>query len=85
MYKIIFSKKAFNFFKKLDKQIQERIAKKIEELKENPHLGIPLVGNLAGLWKLRTGDYRVVYQIKNNEMVLLLLDIGHRKNIYEEY
>lgn len=82
MYRIIFEKQAINFFKKLDKSLQERIGKKIEKLKENPKIGIPLVGNLSGLWKLRIGDYRVTYQIRHNELVVLLLKIAHRKNVY---
>lgn len=84
MYNIIFQKRALNFFKKLDFSIQERIAKKIGELKDNPRIGIPLVGNLTGLWKLRIGDYRVIYQIRNEELVVLVLDIGHRQNIYDK-
>ena len=83
MYKIIFEKKAFDFFKKLDKPIQERIGRKIQELSNDPQVGIPLVGNLTGLWKLRIGDYRAIYQIINGELIVLVLKIGHRKNIYD--
>ena len=82
MYNIEFDKKAADFFKKLDKSLQNRIGKKIELLKNNPHLGIPLVGNLSGFYKLRVGDYRVVYKIKNEQLIILILDVGHRKNIY---
>jgi mRNA interferase RelE/StbE len=82
MYNIEFDKKAADLFRKLDKPLQERIGKKIELLKNNPHLGIPLVGNFSGMWKLRIGDYRIIYQIKNEQLILLILDIGHRKNIY---
>ena len=82
MYNIEFDKKAADFFKKLDKSLQNRIGKKIELLKNNPHLGIPLVGNLSGFYKLRVGDYRIVYKIKNEQLIILILDIGHRKNIY---
>ena len=83
MYEIIFDKSAAKFFKKLDKTLQERIGKKIELLKDNPMLGESLIGNLSGLKKLRIGDYRVIYKIKNEQLVVLILDIGHRKNIYE--
>jgi len=83
MYKIIFSKKALDFFKKLDKPIQERIGKKIQELSENPRLGVPLIGNLTGLYKLRVGDYRTIYKIVEGNLVILILKIGHRKNVYD--
>jgi len=82
MYNIEFDKKAADFFKKLDKSLQNRIGKKIELLKNNPRLGIPLVGNLSGFYKLRVGDYRIIYQIKNEQLIILVLDIEHRKSIY---
>ncbi|HJX50156.1 MAG TPA: type II toxin-antitoxin system RelE/ParE family toxin [Candidatus Nanoarchaeia archaeon] len=83
MYKIIFEKQPIDFFNKLDKNLQERIGKKIEKLKQNPKEGIPLIGNLAGQWKLRIGDYRIIYKIINEELIILILKIGHRKNIYD--
>ena len=82
MYKLVFQKKALEFFKKLDKFIQEKIGKKFEQLKENPRLGKPLLGNLSGLWKLRIGKYRIIYQIKDEELIIFILKIGHRKKIY---
>ena len=83
MYKIIIEKKAAEFFKKLERINQERIGKKIEQLKNNPKLGVPYTANLAGLWKLRIGDFRLIYQIKNLELIIVILKIGHRKNVYE--
>ena len=83
MYKIEFDEKAFRDFKKLDKFTQERMGRKIEDLKSNPELGKPLTGKLAGLWSLRTGDYRALYQIRHNELLILVLKIRHRKNAYD--
>ena len=83
MYNIEFDKKAANFFKKLDKNLQERIGKKINELENNPYLGEQLIGNLSGLRRLRIGDYRVIYKVKNEQLIILILDVGHRKNIYK--
>ena len=83
MYEIIFDKKVADLFRKLDKSLQRVIVKKINELRLNPYLGKPLSGNLSGLWRLRCGKYRIVYQVKNNELIILILNIGHRKNIYE--
>jgi mRNA interferase RelE/StbE len=68
--------------RKLDKNNTIRILKKMEELKENPKIGIPLVGNLAGLWKLRTKDFRVIYQLRNEELVVIVVNVGNQKNIY---
>ncbi len=82
MFSIIFDKKAATYFKKLDSENKIRIGKKLEDLKINPELGKSLTGNLSGLWSLRIGKYRLVYQIKNQELVIFILDLGHRKNIY---
>lgn len=83
MYEIILEKKPENFFRKLERKEQERIAKKFSELEKNPELGKPLTANLAGLWSLRFGDYRAIYQIKQSELIILVLKLGHRKNIYD--
>jgi len=84
MYIIILEKEAEKFLGKIDKTIAERITKKIHELKNNPELGKPLVGRLSGLWSLRIGDYRAVYQIRKSELVVLVLKIGHRKDVYHQ-
>ena len=82
MYEIIFKKTALRFFNKLDKQNQEIIGKKIEKLKNNLKLGKPLSGNLSGLWSLRTGKYRILYEIRKNELLIYVLAMSHRKNVY---
>ncbi|MEI6058439.1 MAG: type II toxin-antitoxin system RelE/ParE family toxin [archaeon] len=83
MYKIKLDKKAADFLRKLDHSNQERISKKLDSLKTNPQAGDPLTANLSGLWKLRIGDYRAIYKIQNEELIILVLKLGHRKNVYE--
>ena len=83
MFTIILEPPAERFIRKLDKQEQVRLVKKIEELKENPKLGKPLVGQLSGIWSLRIGQYRALYQIKEQQLIIFVLRIGHRKNVYE--
>jgi len=82
IYRILLSSKANDFLKKLDKPNKERIEKKLRDLKNNPELGKPLTFNLAGLWSLRVGDYRVLYRVDNNQLLILVIKIGHRKNVY---
>jgi len=83
MYDIIFQNPARNFLKKLDKENQVRIIRKLRELSNNPRLGKPLVGKLSGLWSLRVGKYRLLYDVRREELTILIIDIGHRKNIYD--
>ena len=81
-YEVIFTEEAERFLKKCDKPIRSRILDRLENLKENPKVGKPLTANLAGLWSLRIGIYRTIYEIKHNELLILILKIGHRKDIY---
>ena len=82
MYEVILENPAEKFLKKINAKEQERIIEKLRLLKENPHLGIPLIGDLSGLWKLRIGDYRAIYKIEKEKLIAFVLKIGHRKNVY---
>ena len=55
----------------------------IEELVTNPFAGIRLRGELDGLLRWRTGDYRIVYKIDEEKRLVVLLDVGPRKAIYD--
>ncbi|MDD5267428.1 MAG: type II toxin-antitoxin system RelE/ParE family toxin [Methylococcales bacterium] len=51
---------------------------------DNPRaIGKALQGNLKGLWRYRVGDYCLVCQIFNSELIVMVLEIGHRKDIYK--
>ena len=83
MFEVRLENPAKRFLKKTDKKEQVRIIKKLRQLERNPELGKPLTGRLSGLWSLRFGKYRALYQIKKNKLLIFVLEIGHRKNIYE--
>ena len=73
--------------KKLDKHVAALILgwleKNIQNC-ENPRIhGKGLVENKSGQWRYRIGDYRVICEIKDKEVIVLVLEIGHRKEIYE--
>ena len=82
-FKVLLAPKSWRFLSKLkDREDKSRIEKKLKGLKENPEIGKPLTGKLAGLWSLRFGKFRALYQIRRDELLVLVLDIGPRKNIY---
>lgn len=82
-FRLLLSPKSQRFLDKLkNKEDKKRIEKKLKELKQNPELGKSLVGKLAGLWTIRFGKYRALYQIRKSELLVLVLKLGHRKNIY---
>ena len=82
-FEVVLTNEAEKFPKKCDKSIRNRIIDKLEYLCDNPKLGKPLTTNLTGLWSLRVGDYKAIYQIKNNELIIGIIKIVHRKNIYD--
>lgn len=63
-------------------RILDYLNDRIEGCKNPRHFGEPLRANLAGLWRYRVGDYRVICRIEDERVVVLVLNIGHRKNIY---
>jgi len=83
LYKIEFLKTAEKEFYRLPKQIQERMAKKLEGLKTDPYpSGVKALKNGQGRLRLRVGDYRIIYRVENDILVILIITVGHRKNIY---
>ncbi|MET3705639.1 type II toxin-antitoxin system RelE family toxin [Pseudarthrobacter sp. S3] len=69
--------------RKLDRQAQLRVLKVIEILSDTPRppKGMRLVGG-DGEWRIRTGDYRIIYEIRDQELLILVLRVGHRREVY---
>ena len=81
-YTIIFSDKAFRQLKKLDPPIQKRIIFALERIRIRPENYVTkLVGEQG--FRFRVGDYRVIIDIVQNELQILILRVGHRKNTYD--
>lgn len=72
---------------RLDRQAQRRIVDFLRERvagATDPRLtGKPLRGDKAGLWRYRVGDYRLICRIEDQELVVMVLQVGHRKEIYQ--
>ena len=83
---IEYTSSAAKDIKKLDRSIQRKIRAFLENdlsSLENPRLkGKGLTANHAGLWRYRIGDYRLICNIEDHRLVVLVLATGHRKNIY---
>lgn len=86
-YKVVYTKKAIKSLKKIDQAQQRLIVSWIEKNlinTENPQvLGKNLKGNLKEYWRYRVGNYRILADIDNNEIKVIIFNIGHRKDIYE--
>ena len=85
-YKVVFSKRAVKQLKKLDKQIAALILGWIEKNLNgctNPRLyGKSLTGDKSDQWRYRIGSYRLLCKIEDKKITIIVLEIGHRKNIY---
>ena len=68
--------------RRVAKPDRTRIVAAIDRLAETPHLGAALKGDLRGLRRLRVGDYRVVYEIRDEELVVLVIRVAHRRDAY---
>jgi len=83
-YSIKYTKEAKKKIEKLDKSIRLVIKKAIESLSSNPYKGKPLSYDLAGLYSLRTSDYRIIYRIKEKQLIIIVITVGHRREIYKK-
>lgn len=82
-YNIELAPLAVRQLKKLPEQLKRDIVNKLEKL--NPELPHPAIKKLAGmddLYRLRIGDHRVIYKVEHNVLLILVLKVGHRKDIY---
>ncbi|MBD2288435.1 type II toxin-antitoxin system RelE/ParE family toxin [Microcystis wesenbergii FACHB-1317] len=85
-YSVKYEPEAVNDLDQLTQTTRIRILKKIEWLKNNFDQISPLslTGNLSGFYKLRIGDYRVIYEFDKEKYIIYVNRIGHRREIYEE-
>lgn len=85
MYRVRFVEDAVRDLENINKTMARRIAKKINWLAENAETIQPkgLRRNLAGLAKIREGDYRIIYEIIHAEKIVIIHFIGHRREIYK--
>lgn len=87
-YKVEFEKNAYKSFKKIDRSQRVLLLNWIEKNLVNttdPRLiGKSLKGNLKGYWRYRVGSYRIVADINDNEIKIIIVEIGHRKDIYKK-
>ena len=84
MYKIEISKKCLRELKKLDKHILERAFNIIEnKIAKNPHDAKPLKGPYTGLYSCRFADFRIIYEIYQETITIVILRVRHRKDVYD--
>lgn len=86
-WRIEYLKSARKDVERLDRQVRHRIRDYLEQrvaaLDDPRELGKPLKGQLATLWRYRVGSHRVICELRDHEVVVLVVRVGHRKDVYE--
>lgn len=85
-YSVIYAPEAEEALEKLDKVAGQRVRAKVEWLAENVEAiqHDALKGRWAGLFRIRVGDYRIIYDVDHAEKLISVEKIGHRRDVYEE-
>lgn len=82
-YRIRFTPKANKQVRRLDKPVAHRIREYLEQLDlENPRLVGKALKEGSGFWRYRVGDYRLLASIQNDEVLVLIVDVDHRRQAY---
>lgn len=87
VYKLQFHRKAKDSLAKLvnsDRPLALQIKSALNQIQEDPYIGIPLTGAWKGYYKYRVRDYRIVYELKNEQIIVYVLRISHRRDVYKE-
>ena len=84
MYKLFIDDRVVKDLRKIDKTWQTKIIANIKTiLVKDPYLGKKLVGDLSPYYRYRVGDYRVLYEIVESKVLIIVVKIKHRKNVYK--
>ena len=81
-FELVFTGEFLRKVKKLNKEDQIRILRELRILEETPLVGKRLMGRLSGLLSFRVGDYRIIYQLLGNKVIIRT--VGHRRTVYKE-
>jgi mRNA interferase RelE/StbE len=86
MWSVEYTAEAYKALQKLDRPLQREIVdymeKRIAAAKEPSDFGKPLVGSRFGLWRYRLRDYRIICELQDKRLVVLVVRVGHRKDVY---
>ena len=85
-YKVKFEKCAADFIRSADRKVQRQLINRATSLAQNPFpKGCTKIKGAKEVYRIRSGIYRISYQVKNNELIILVARIGHRKDFYRFY
>lgn len=84
-YSLEISGKAERHFRRLPRNVQVRIAPRIDQLADNPRpAGCEKLSATENIYRIRIGDYRLIYQIQDSVLLVLVVGVGHRRDVYRK-
>jgi mRNA interferase RelE/StbE len=83
-YRLLYLPGVAKDLRDLPEKVRGRVRHGLDYLADEPRAGKPLHGELAPFWSYRVGDYRIVYEIRRGELVILVVMIGQRRAVYEK-
>ena len=84
MYKLAYTTEAREQISSLQKPVRAQLKKAIDRLSVEPKLGKRLTNDLDGLWSYRSGDWRIIYQVHHQELLIIIIAVGDRKDVYKQ-
>jgi mRNA interferase RelE/StbE len=81
-YSLRIKNSALKEIKALPTEQRQRVVTTIDGLRQNPHQGTLLKGKHTGLRRIRVGAYRIIFEIQQKVLVVLVLRVGHRRQVY---
>ena len=84
MYKVLYTSEARSFIEVCDKKIKRQLKAAVERIAVTPEIGKRLTQELSKFWSYRSGDYRIIYRVSHSEVVVIIIAIGNRRDVYEK-
>jgi mRNA interferase RelE/StbE len=84
MFELLYTKEAKDNIDKLNLKKKRQIKDAVERISKDPETGKRLTGSLKGLYSFRSGDYRIIYKVFHERVTVIVITVGHRKDVYEK-
>lgn len=82
MYAVEFLPSAAKVLSKLETPVRRRIARRIDRLAQDPRGDAVKLRGADDVWRARAGDYRILYEVEDDRLVILVIKVGHRRDVY---
>ena len=82
-YRLVYLPRVLKDLRRLDPHIRKAVRSALDRISHDPSLGKPLLYSLRGCHSFRTSSYRIIYTVRKKELLVLVVAVGHRREVYE--